>query len=133
MMHLQAYFITLVAFLVMDALWLGLIARQFYAAQLGALMRDNINFVAAGGFYLAYVVGIVFFAVAPALAEDSWKVAALRGALFGLLAYGTYDMTNLATLKNWPLTMSLVDMAWGTLLTASSATIGYLATRSLAS
>ena len=131
--YLQAYFATLVVFLGLDALWLGVVARSFYAAQLGHLMRDSVNFVAAGGFYLAYVVGIVVFAVAPALADGSWKHAALYGALFGLLAYGTYDMTNLATLRNWPLTMSLVDMAWGAVLTGVSATCGFLLTRAISS
>ncbi len=132
MLHLKAYGATLAVFLIIDLLWLGVVARRFYADQLGALMRDKINFAAAGGFYLAYVAGIVFFAVMPALAAGSLMTAAVNGALLGLLAYGTYDMTNLATLKGWPLTMSLVDMAWGTLLTGASATLGFLAVRSLA-
>ena len=118
-------------FLGIDALWLGLIARRFYVDQLGALMRDSPNMLAAGGFYLFYVAGIVFFAVAPALAAGSWKTAALNGALLGLIAYGTYDMTNLATLKDWPVTMSAVDLIWGGVLTGASATGGYLAARAL--
>ena len=113
------------AFLIIDLLWLGVVARRFYAAQLGPLMRTPINWAAAGGFYLAYVAGVVFFAVAPALAASSWTTAAINGALLGLLAYGTYDMTNLATLKGWPLPMSLVDMVWGAVLTSACATIGY--------
>jgi uncharacterized membrane protein len=133
MLYLKAYAATLIVFLGLDALWLGVVARSFYAAQLGHLMRENVNFLAAGGFYLAYVAGIVVFAVAPALADGSWKTAALYGALLGLLAYGTYDMTNLATLRDWPLTMSLVDMVWGALLTGLSATCGFLITRALAS
>lgn len=133
MIYLKAYFASLLIFLILDGLWLGLLARKFYASQLGSLLRDNVNFLAAGGFYVAYVGGIVFFAVAPALSDGSWKTAALRGAVFGLLAYGTYDMTNLATIKNWPLIMSLVDMAWGTLLTAAAATAGYLAVRAFSS
>ena len=129
MLHLKAYAFTLIAFLGLDFIWLGFVAKGFYASQLGSLMSDRINFVAAGGFYLAYVAGIVFFAVAPALAEGSWKKAALNGAFLGLLAYGTYDMTNIATLRNWPLTMSLVDLAWGGILTGISASIGYWAVR----
>lgn len=133
MIYIKAYFATLLTFLILDGLWLGVVARKFYASQMGSLLRDNVNFLAAGGFYIAYVGGIVFFAIAPALADGSWKTAALRGAIFGLLAYGTYDMTNLATIKDWPLTMSVVDMAWGTLLTASAAIAGYLAARALSS
>ena len=95
-------------------------------------MRTRISWAAAGGFYLAYVAGIVFFAVAPALEASSWTTAAINGALLGLLAYGTYDMTNLATVKGWPLAMSLVDMAWGAMLTSACATIGYVGTGLLA-
>ncbi len=133
MIYLKAYVVSLLTFLVVDGLWLAVVAKRFYGSQLGSLLRENVNFLAAGGFYLAYVGGVVFFAVAPALAEGSWKTAALRGAVLGLLAYGTYDMTNLATIKDWPLTMSLVDMAWGTFLTGMVATVGFLAGRALSS
>jgi uncharacterized membrane protein len=129
MIYVKAYALTLIAFLGIDSIWLGIVARSFYASQLGSLMREDVSYAVAGAFYLAYVAGIVFFAVAPALAEGSWQRAAFNGALLGLLAYGTYDMTNLATIKNWPFTMSLVDMGWGTLLTATAAVIGYLTTR----
>lgn len=129
MVYAKAYAFTLVVFLGLDFLWLGYVARNFYASQLGGLMRDNINYFASGGFYLAYVAGIVFFAVAPAIAEGSWGRAALNGALLGLLAYGTYDMTNIATLRDWPVAMSIVDMAWGGFLTSLSAISGFLLTR----
>ena len=131
-LYVKAYAVTLAAFLVIDLFWLGVVARRFYASQLGSLMRARINWAAAGGFYLAYVAGIVFFAVAPALAADSWATAAINGALLGLLAYGTYDMTNLATIKGWPLAMSVVDMAWGAVLTGACAMIGYVGTSLLA-
>jgi len=131
-LYVNAYAVTLAAFLVIDLFWLGVVARRFYAAQLGSLMRARINWAAAGGFYLAYVAGIVFFAVAPALAAGSWTTAVINGALLGLLAYGTYDMTNLATIKGWPLAMSLVDMAWGAVLTGACAMIGYVGTGLLA-
>ena len=131
MVYAKAYIATLVVFFGLDVLWLGVVARTFYASQLGGLMRDNINVAAAGGFYLAYVAGIVYFAVAPALVEGSLARAAVNGALLGLLAYGTYDMTNIATLKDWPVTMSLVDMGWGGLLTSASAVAGFLMTRAL--
>ena len=129
MVYVKAYAITLIVFLGLDFLWLGFVARGFYASQLAGLIRENINYLAAGIFYLAYVAGIVFFAIAPALAEGSWRKAAIHGACLGLLAYGTYDMTNMATLKNWPVTMSFVDMIWGGVLTGLSGLIGYLVVR----
>lgn len=129
MVYVKAYAATLTVFFALDLLWLGVVARRFYASQLGSLMRDNINFIAAAGFYFAYVAGIVFFAVAPALAEDSWARAAVNGVLLGLLAYGTYDMTNIATLRDWPVTMSIVDMAWGGFLTCTSAVAGFFIVR----
>lgn len=131
MIYVKAYAITLIMFLGLDFLWLGIVARGFYASQLGGLMRDSINYLVAGMFYLAYVAGIVFFAVGPALAEGGWRKAALNGALLGLLAYGTYDMTNMATLKNWPITVSLVDMVWGGVVTGLSAVLGFLLVRAL--
>jgi uncharacterized membrane protein len=129
--YAKAYACTLIVFFGLDLLWLGVVARGFYTSQLGSLMRENINFVAAGGFYLAYVAGIVFFAVYPAITGDSWQRAAINGVFLGLIAYGTYDMTNLATLKDWPLSVSLVDLAWGGVITGVSATLGLMMTRAL--
>lgn len=131
MIYVKSYACTLIVFIGLDLLWLGVVARGFYFSQLGNHLRDNINFIAAGGFYLAYVGGIVFFAVSPALTDDSWQRAALNGFLLGLIAYGTYDMTNLATLRDWPLPMSLVDLVWGGVITSVSATIGAIFTRAI--
>jgi uncharacterized membrane protein len=125
--YLIAYGVTAIVFLGLDYIWLGFVAKDFYARSLGSLMRDTPDFISAGIFYLFYVAGIVFFAAMPA---ESWKGALARGALLGLLAYGTYDMTNLATLKGWPWRMAAVDMAWGAALTALAALGGYLALRS---
>jgi uncharacterized membrane protein len=127
----KAYGFTLAAFLVIDLIWLGVVARGFYVSQLGPLLRDNPLIAPAALFYLAYVAGIVWFAVNPALADGSWRTAVLNGAILGLLAYGTYDMTNLATLKGWPLGVSIVDMLWGGAITAVSASLGYLGVRAL--
>ena len=127
----KAYVATLCALLVIDLIWLGFVARGFYVSQLGPLLRDSPLVAPAAVFYLFYVGGIVWFAVTPALADASWRTAALNGAILGLLAYGTYDMTNLATLKNWPWQVSVVDMLWGGAITAVSATAGYLGTRAL--
>ncbi|KAA3514694.1 DUF2177 family protein [Agrobacterium vitis] len=123
-----AYFATAAVFFTLDFLWLSKIALGFYKSRIGDMMRDQPNFTAAGLFYLFYIVGIVYFAVGPALQSGSLVTAVVSGALLGLIAYGTYDMTNLATLKSWSLSLSLVDMAWGTVLTATAAGIGYLIT-----
>lgn len=119
-----AYLATAAVFFGLDFLWLGKLATSFYKSQLGELMRERPNLGAAGIFYLLYVAGIVYFAVHPNLLSGSPGQAFLAGAILGLIAYGTYDMTNLSTLKNWPLTLSLVDMAWGTLLTGTAAAAG---------
>jgi uncharacterized membrane protein len=130
--YLIAYAATLVVFLAADALWLGFVARDFYREQLGALMSPNPNLAVAAGFYALYVVGVVYFAVAPALNAGGWTTALVSGALFGLIAYATYDLTNLAVTKGFPATLALVDMAWGAALTATSAVAGYLITRAVA-
>lgn len=131
MTYLVAYLATAVVFLAIDAVWLGSVATQMYKSALGHLMADRVNFTAAGVFYSIYCIGIVIFAVAPALKSGNWSDAALYGALFGFFCYATYDMTNLATLRDWPLQMSLIDMAWGTVLTGTSALAGYGITRAL--
>lgn len=133
MRFVAAYFFTLVVFLGIDFIWLSRVARGLYAESLGDLLLEKPNMVAAGIFYLFYVVGIVVFAVAPALRSGEVMTAVLYGALFGLLAYGTYDMTNYATLKNWPVLITFVDIAWGGILTGFSAGVGYLLTRALVS
>ncbi len=125
------YLAALVAFLIIDGLWLGVVARGFYADQLGQLLRPSPNWGVAGLFYVFYVVGIIVFAVMPAHAQQSWMMAVGYGALLGLIAYGTYDLTNLATIRDWPVTMSIVDMIWGGVLTATVSLAGYFAARSL--
>lgn len=127
--YIVAYIATAIIFLAIDAVWLGVVATTFYKSELGDLMADNVNFTAAGGFYLMYCVGIVIFAISPALRSGAWTDAALYGALFGFFCYATYDMTNIATIRDWPVRMSIVDMAWGTALTGVSATLGYLVTK----
>jgi uncharacterized membrane protein len=126
-----AYCVTIVAFLLVDFIWLGYLARGFYAGQIGPFLLDEPRLGVAAAFYCLYVIGIVAFAVMPALKAESAMTAVALGALFGLIAYGTYDMTNYATLKNWPFTVVAVDMAWGTFLTATSALAGFHGTRLL--
>jgi uncharacterized membrane protein len=125
--YIVAYVATAIAFLGLDFLWLGKIATSFYRSRLGDMLLDQPNFLAAGVFYLFYIGGIVYFAVQPALTSGNWATAVLSGAILGFIAYGTYDMTNLATLKNWSPAVSAMDMAWGTVLTSFSAVVGYAA------
>lgn len=107
----------LLAMAVVDGIWLGVVARGLYRRQLGFLMAERPNWIAAVAFYLLYVLGVTVFAVLPAVDAQAVGEAAWRGALFGLVAYATYDLTNAATLRDWPGTITLVDMAWGTVLT----------------
>jgi uncharacterized membrane protein len=127
--YFATYAATLVLFLIIDGIWLGLVARSFYVQQIGHMLRPSPNFGVAGLFYALYVVGVLVFVVFPAVNQGSWVAAALYGALFGLIAYATYDLTNLATLEGWPVVMSVADMVWGAALTATVATGGYFAAR----
>jgi len=121
----KLYFIALPVFFAIDLLWLGLVAKNFYSQQIGFLMRTDVNWVAAVLFYLLFIVGMVIFVIMPAVEKSSWTQALLLGGLFGLIAYSTYDLTNLATIKNWPLTVTIVDLIWGSLLGAAVSTITY--------
>ena len=131
MNYALAYMVAAVSFLLLDFIWLGFVAKSFYRQEIGALLLDKFNMAAAIGFYLVFVVGIVIFAVLPALQAGSWKTALLYGALFGFFTYATYDMTNLATLKGWSLSVTFVDIAWGTLLTGTASLLGYAAARAV--
>jgi len=124
-MFIKLYFIALPVFLGIDMIWLVLVARGFYSKQIGFLMKTNVNWTAAIIFYLLFIVGLVIFVIAPALDKNSWQKALLLGALFGLITYATYDLTNLATIKNWPLLVTLVDLLWGTILAALVSIITY--------
>ncbi len=127
--YVLAWIAITVVFLVIDAIWLGLVATSFYRRQLGPLMLDQPKLAIAAVFYLIYALAILVLASMPAARAASPVQALLLGAILGFAAYGTYDITNMATLKSWPVTMSLVDMAWGTFLTAVAAGAGYLALR----
>ena len=114
---------TILVFIVIDGLWLGLVARTFYRRHLGYLMAEKPNWAAAGIFYLLYALGLTVFAVIPGTDAGSALEALWRGSLFGLVAYATYDLTNHATVRNWPTIVTIVDLAWGTVLSASVAAI----------
>lgn len=129
---LIAYLATLVTFLVVDAVWLGLVAKKFYAAQLGPLMREDVLFLPAGVFYLFYAAGIVMLAIRPDQTTLSLGNVAIYGAAVGFIAYGTYNVTNLATLKDWPMFMSIVDFVWGICLSSMAAMVGAFVLRKFA-
>lgn len=122
---LIAYVATAVVFFGLDFVWLGQMQAVLYRPRLGAMLLDKPNLPVAAVFYLLYVVGVVAFAVLPAAEQGSWVRALGNGALLGLVAYGTYDMTNLATLAGWSVVVSVADMAWGVVLTGVAATAGY--------
>jgi uncharacterized membrane protein len=122
-MFLRLFAIALPVFFAIDMVWLVLIAKNFYRAQIGHLMKADINWAAALIFYAIFLVGLVVFVIAPAMEKNSPWHALLYGALFGLVCYATYDLTNLAVAKDWPLLITIVDMAWGTVLSASVATL----------
>lgn len=126
-----AYISTAIVFFTIDFVWLSKMTGLFYRARMGDMLLDQPNFAVAGAFYLVYVAGIVYFAVMPALNSGHWTNALISGAILGFVAYGTYDMTNLATLKNWSWSLSIVDMLWGTFLTATASTAGYFVTQKL--
>ena len=129
---LIAYMSACVVLFGLDFIWLSTSVPILYRPRVGHLLLETPNMAAAGGFYLLYVVGVVALCVLPAIDAQSWPRAAWTGALLGLVAYGTYDMTNLATLVGWSATVSFIDMAWGAVVTAVSATVGYFVTRALA-
>lgn len=125
-MFLKIYIIALPIFLAIDMVWLTLVAKNFYARQIGFLMKPDINWLAAIIFYLLFVIGLVLFVITPALEKNSWVYAVLLGALFGLISYATYDLTNLATMKNWPILITIIDLVWGAVLSGSVSVITYL-------
>ena len=128
--HVYLYLLTVPVFLAMDVLWIGVIAKDLYQKQLAGFLGP-VNWPAAIIFYLIFIVGILIFAVLPALEARSVMKAMMLGALFGFMAYATYDLTNLATLKNWPLSVTLIDMAWGACISGSVATASYFIGKSL--
>jgi uncharacterized membrane protein len=125
-----AYAATLLTFGAVDFVWLGFVAAGFYRSEIGPLLLPEPNWLPALLFYPVYVAGTVFFCVVPALRDASWPHATGRGALFGLIAYATYDLTNLATLAGWSLAVTVVDIGWGAAVTGLAATAGYLAAAS---
>lgn len=123
----KSYLITVVVFFAFDMTWLGLIAKKMYADKLGYIMSPQVNWLPAILFYLLFVVGLLLMVIFPAIEKKSWTHALLYGILFGLVTYATYDLTNLATLKNWPLSITIIDLIWGAFLSAATSVISFFA------
>lgn len=127
--HLVAYAATAAVFFAIDFVWLSTVSAGFYRPRLGTLLLEQPNLLIAGLFYLFYVGGIVYFAVAPALAGGGWSKALIAGLVLGFVAYGTYDLTNLSTLRGWSWPVTFVDLAWGTALTGVAGVLGFFITQ----
>jgi uncharacterized membrane protein len=124
--YLKLYALTTPIFFAVDIIWLGFVAKKFYRNHLGFLLSPDVNWPAAICFYLIYISGILIFAVVPALEKDSLGKALLWGSLYGFFTYATYDLTNMATIKNWPLKVVMVDVLWGVFLCSMVASISFL-------
>ncbi len=125
--YLIAYGATLIAFVVLDFIWLSRMSEFLYRPVMGDMVLQTFRLSPALVFYLGYAAGLVFLAVHPALVSGDWKTALVHGALTGLMAYGTYDLTNQATLKNWSTLLTVTDLAWGTALSTAASVAGYSA------
>lgn len=123
MEFIKLYALSFASLLALDSLWLVKVAPKFYKSNIGHLMSENPNMLAAGLFYAIYIAGLVVFVVQPAVADKSVVFAATRGALFGLVAYSTFDLTSNAVFKEWPAKVTVIDMLWGTILTAGVCTL----------
>lgn len=124
--YIKSYLVALIVFLSIDLVWLEGIAKQFYRNQLGFLLKDNFNLAAAFLFYLFFIIGMMFFVINRAVVLQSWKYALFVGMFFGFITYATYDMTNLATVKDWPVLITTIDIIWGTVLCGFTSLISYL-------
>ncbi len=122
---IKMYFTALAVFFTIDIIWLALVAKDVYRRELGFIMSNKPNWLAAIVFYLIFIAGIVFFVINPAIAKDSWTYALFVGLLFGFITYATYDLTNLATLKDWPIKITIIDLIWGSSLGGSVSLITY--------
>lgn len=122
---IKTYLTALAVFCIIDILWLVVVAKKMYQQELGYLMGDKPNWAAAVLFYLIFMIGLVFFVIHPAMDKNSWFYALAAGMFFGLVTYSTYDLTNLATIKDWPVKITIIDLVWGSTLGGLVSTITY--------
>lgn len=132
MTHAAGYVAALATFLIIDAIWISVVMRPIFERNLGEFLLESPRLGAAATFYALYIAGVMYFAVGPAVSSGLVRTALLNGAILGFLAYGTYEATNMATLKGWTYGMVVIDVAWGMFLTALSAVVGYLCYRWIA-
>ena len=125
MKYIYLYLLTFAVFLIIDVIWLGAIAKNMYSEKIGHLLAENPNLIAAGVFYLLFVAMILVFVVIPGYEAQSLTKVIVLGALFGMITYATYDLTNLATLRDWPLSVTIIDIIWGASLSTVTAVAGY--------
>ncbi len=125
MEFLKLYLIAFVVFIIIDGLWLGIISKKLYKKELGHLMSTSVNYIAAVVFYLLFIVGLVYFVILPGITDKNVGEIIISGLLFGLISYSTYDLTNLATLKSWPLKITIIDLIWGSFLSTSVSLVTY--------
>ena len=122
-----AYFaVTFVVFMGIDLIWLGFVAKNNYSKYLGYLMASQVNWLAALVFYVIFIIGVLYFVIAPSLVDRDFTQLVIRAMLFGFMTYATYDLTNLATVRDWPITITIIDLIWGTTLSTSVSVISYL-------
>lgn len=126
MVYIRNFVITFIVFMTIDLIWLGVVAKNLYNKYLGYIMTKNINWMAAIIFYIIFVIGMLLFVIQPALAKDSVQYLILYGMAYGFVTYATYDLTNLATLKDWPLEITIIDLIWGTTLSTLTTYFSYL-------
>jgi uncharacterized membrane protein len=127
--YFKLYLASLIVFFAVDMMWLAFVARSFYKKYLGYLMAPTVHWIPALIFYLLFILGVMVFVVIPGVRENSLQSTILRAALYGLVTYATYDLTNLATVNNWPLAVTLVDLAWGTVLSVIVSIAGFFAAK----
>jgi len=125
------YCIALVVFMIIDLIWLCFIAKDLYSKYLGYLMADKVNWLAAVIFYLIFIGGVCYFVLYPSLIDQNITNLVIRAALFGFITYATYDLTNLATIRDWPIQITIIDLIWGTSLSTSVSVISYFIIRLL--
>lgn len=132
MSFIQLYCISAPLFILFDLLWLGIFAKNFYQSQIGNLLRPDVHWFAAGAFYLLFLAGVVVFVIRPAIEKGSLQHAMLFGALFGLVTYSAYDLTNLAVTKDWTITVTVVDLIWGAVLVSAVSGLTYAIAQKIA-
>ena len=129
MLYIKLFLSSFITFLILDFIWLGFIAKDFYARQLALYLTDNVIWSSALIFYIIFNIGLLIFVIMPSIEKNSYLTLVLYAILYGLVTFATYDLTNLSTAKEWPLIVSLIDMTWGMFVAFSSASVAFFANK----